>query len=521
MGDSDRDSSQAAQRRPRRRLSRPHLWVSTTYFAEGYPYTIINNLAEVLFQQLGASLRVIGLTSLFHLPWNLKFLWGPFLDRFETKRRWMLGVEVALTLMLLVLAFLVSVNQALGLIAACFTVLAVLAATHDIAIDGFYLEGLDEAGQSRFVGYRAMAYKIASLLVRGPLLVAIGYVGWAYGLLATAFAMLALTVAHVLILPRVESRQRPLGELLRGLVRPRLLVVGSVLALLIVLERELSWGRTAWEAVRGRVADAPVIGKVPAAGWIGIVLLVVLMALMALRRRWQRRATTSGSYYSAAFLAFLEQGKVGRILAFVVLFRAGESFLQKMKWPFLNQQVQLSLEQYGIVNGTLGVVASFIATLFGGWLIARHGLRRWIWPFVIMQNVLNVLYVALAMSAADGPPALSVVTLVITLEHFGEGLDAAVFMVYLMRCCDPGHKAAHMAILTALMSVSFTVAGAASGFVADAIGYTWYFGYCVLATLPGMALIPFLPYLDGRKPPADAGADGAATSSSPSSPSER
>ena len=43
-------------------------------------------------------------------------------------------------------------------------------------------------------------------------------------------------------------------------------------------------------------------------------------------------------------------------------------------------------------------------------------------------------------------------------------------MVYLMRCCDPAHKAAHFAILTALMSVSFTIAGVASGFLANALG---------------------------------------------------
>ena len=31
-------------------------------------------------------------------------------------------------------------------------------------------------------------------------------------------------------------------------------------------------------------------------------------------------------------------------------------------------------------------------------LIGRDGLRRWIWPFVLAQNVLNLLYVALAPS---------------------------------------------------------------------------------------------------------------------------
>ncbi len=36
-----------------------------------------------------------------------------------------------------------------------------MAATHDMAIDGYYMEALDEKGQARFVGYRVMAYRIA------------------------------------------------------------------------------------------------------------------------------------------------------------------------------------------------------------------------------------------------------------------------------------------------------------------------------------------------------------------------
>ena len=62
----------------------PLIWVNTTYFGEGYPYTIVHSLPEVLFKEMGASLEAIGLTSLFHTPWNLKFLWGHLLDEYGT-----------------------------------------------------------------------------------------------------------------------------------------------------------------------------------------------------------------------------------------------------------------------------------------------------------------------------------------------------------------------------------------------------------------------------------------------------
>ena len=428
---------------------RSALWVSTTYFAEGYPYSIVNNLAEVLFRELGASLRLIGLTALFHLPWNLKFLWGPVLDRYETKRRWLVGTEIVLTVLLAGLVLAVAGRSPLGWLAALFVVLGFAAATHDIAIDGFYLEGLDEAGQSRFVGFRAMAYKVASLLVRGPLLIVVGWVGWSYGLAAAALLMLALTLVHFVIVPRVETPGRRLRDL----------------------------------CARRASSAAPA----------------------------EAQPRTGGSFYTRAFVDFLRQPKVGRILGFVVLFRAGESFLQKMRWPFLRDVLGMSLETYGFTNGTIGVAASFLGTLVGGALIARQGLRRWIWPCALAQNVLTLLYLGLALAAASGKPGLPVVTAVITIEHFGEGVGTAVLMVFLMRCCDPAHKAAHMALLTAVMSLSFTLAGGVSGFVAEAIGFPSYFALSFVATIPAMVLIPLLPYLDGRAPPAPASPPSAQT----------
>ena len=49
------------------------------------------------------------------------------------------------------------------------------------------------------------------------------------------------------------------------------------------------------------------------------------------------------------------------------------------------------------------------------------------------------------------------------------------------------------------MSVSFTLAGVFSGFLAEALGFATYFGFTFLATIPGMVLIFFVPHLDGRE----------------------
>ena len=480
-------------------------WVTSTYFAEGFPYSVVNALAEILFKEMGASLQAIGLTSLFHLPWNLKFLWGPFLDAYETKRRWLVGTEVALCVALLALAALSGDGASLALLSVAFLLVAILSATHDMAIDGYYLEALDPRGQSAFVGYRAMAYRFAGMLVGGPLLIVAGSAGWTGAWVVTAVVMIALTLLHALGLPRVERRRRPARELLGAAIRspwPWLALAGVGLAVAVTLAPADASGRSPGSRVFDAVAGIPVLGAISLAEWVSLVLLLSLVGLLA-RLPWLRaRLAGRESAYATAFVDFLDQPRVAWILAFIVTFRAGESFLTKMRWPFLRDQMGMSLDQYGIANGTIGVTASFLATFFGGWLISRHGLRRWLWPFTLAQNGLHLLYAWLAMLPASRHPGALLTSSVIAVEQFGAGLGTAVLMVYIMRCCSPLHKAAHMAILTALMSVSFTIAGVCSGFLAESMGFANYFLFTFFVTIPSMALMFFLPHLDDPPAPA-------------------
>ena len=488
----------------------PWIWVPTIYFAEGYPYAFANDLAPALFTEFGASLAAVGLTSLLHLPWNLKWVWAPFVDSFETLRRWILAVEALLFLSCAALALSAISTEWLGTMAGILMVVAVLSATHDIAIDGFYMEALDKKGQARFVGLRAMPWKVAGLLVGGPLVVLAGRTGWRLGLGVASAVMGVLFLIHCYVLPWPTPRKQPLSHLLRGRRKRRAQFVVLGAALVFLFESEFRPLRSSGTGISSTVGAIPVLGNISTSGWIGLTLLVVLLLLLVFRKPILARLAKSDGAYGATFGSFIAQPKVGRILAFAILFRTGESFLIKMKWPFLRDGVGMTVEQIGWVNGTVGVIASFTATLVGGWLIARHGLRRWIWPFVVAQNLLNLLYMGLAVQATgeavagvglvQAVTAYPTVTAVICAEQFGQGLGTAVFMVYLMRCCAPGHKATHFAILSSVMSLSFTFAGVASGFLAAAIGFTNYFALSFVATVPAMVLIFFIPHLDGREP---------------------
>ena len=164
------------------------------------------------------------------------------------------------------------------------------------------------------------------------------------------------------------------------------------------------------------------------------------------------------------------------------------------------------MADYGVANGTIGMLVALVTPALGGWLIAKQGLRKWIWPFVLAQNTLHLLFawaaldaewiVTLTQTLFGIELRLIVVTAVIVVEIFGAGLGTAVQMVYMMRCCRPAFRAAHMAIVSALMSLSFLVAGFVSGYLADFMGFPLYFAGTFVVTIPAMVLIWFVPHID-------------------------
>ena len=77
---------------PRRALT----WIAVLYFAEGLPFGIAYDLWPVYFRRHGVSLREIGLMSLLFMPWTLKMLWAPLVDRYGARQHWISSALVVL-----------------------------------------------------------------------------------------------------------------------------------------------------------------------------------------------------------------------------------------------------------------------------------------------------------------------------------------------------------------------------------------------------------------------------------------
>ncbi|OGQ86536.1 MAG: hypothetical protein A2512_04305 [Deltaproteobacteria bacterium RIFOXYD12_FULL_56_24] len=486
----------------------PQVWTFTTYFCEGLPYSIIRTVSTVFFRDNGVSLEGIGFTSLFGLPWALKFFWAPHVDRYGTKRQWLLLMQLLLAGLLLITAALAPLPHATPLIGLALFVGSFLAATHDIAIDGYYLETLDSPGQARFVGYRVMAYRIAMMTGAGIIATIGTTMGWSLAFGGSALILALFSAYHLRYLPHSEAARLPLALLLPRPKAGRLLSFAAVAALVLIALRLL--GRTIpWQSLLPRQDF-----------WLNIdpaapvsLLLAIALIIVGLKRReikkWLRHK--GNAFFSEALFSFMDREKIGPILAFIVLIRTGEYMLSSMVAPFM---VDLGIKQhYGWISGGVGLPFSIIGAMLGGWLIARYSLEKMIWPLLLAQNFTNLTYMFLALKlkgfvllntgnplpAAIGANNLFAVVCVHAFDQFAGGLGTAVLMVFLMRLCQPRFKAAHYAIGTGLMSFSGLYAGVASGFLAAWAGYGYFFGISFLLSLPGMALIFFVPLAENQQ----------------------
>ena len=84
--------------------------LGSLYLAQGLPYGCFTQALPALMRARGISLEEIGLTSLLALPWALKFLWAPLVDRvgsrrFGRRRTWIVPLQVLSVATLVVLSF--------------------------------------------------------------------------------------------------------------------------------------------------------------------------------------------------------------------------------------------------------------------------------------------------------------------------------------------------------------------------------------------------------------------------------
>ncbi len=203
----------------------------------------------------------------------------------------------------------------------------------------------------------------------------------------------------------------------------------------------------------------------------------------------------SSTPFLEIFLSFFKQKKIVIILAFLLLYRLGESQLVKIAALFLKDPttvggIGLTNDQFGISYGTFGICGLLAGGLLSGILVSRDGFKKWILWMTIAINVPDLLYVYMAYYQ---PNDYFLITSFICIEQIGYGFGFTGYMIFMMSCAKGEYKAAHYAIATGFMTLGMLLPGMMSGYIQKFLGYPLFFVWVCIATIPGFLLIPFLP----------------------------
>lgn len=205
--------------------------------------------------------------------------------------------------------------------------------------------------------------------------------------------------------------------------------------------------------------------------------------------------------FAKVFISFFKKKQIGLALAFILLFRLGESQLMKMLTPFLIDAKEvggmgLTTEDVGIIYGTFGVIALLVGGTLGGILISKQGLGKWMLPMILIMHLPIIGFVLLSHFH---PQNTIYIYLAVIIEQFGYGFGFAAFMMYLIYVAEGESKTSHYALATGFMALGMMLPGMLSGYIQDYLGYGNFFIWVFCATIPGVIISQFLEF------PADFG----------------
>lgn len=172
--------------------------LSALYFSQGLPFGFFIQALPAVLRQQGVSLAAIGLSTLLTLPWALKLLWAPLVDRHQgsrlgPRRGWLLPLQLASAALLVALAF-VDPSASLAWLVLGVLLTNLLAATQDVAADGLAIDLLRRHERGLGNGVQVAGYRVGMIVGGGALLIAFDRLGWALTFASAAVLMLLATI---------------------------------------------------------------------------------------------------------------------------------------------------------------------------------------------------------------------------------------------------------------------------------------------------------------------------------------
>jgi MFS transporter, PAT family, beta-lactamase induction signal transducer AmpG len=451
-------------------------------FSSGLPLFLTSRTLQLWMQDAKVDLSVITLFGLVSLPYSLKFIWAPLLDRFAPpllgpRRGWLLLSQIGLVLAIGILGLQQpsqSTPVLMGLAIITF-VIAFLSATQDIVGDAYRTDVLApverEAGASLWV----LGYRLALFVTSFLALVLADKIPW-NGVYLLMAALMGVGIIATLRAPEPDR-----SSLDRASTPPTWKDLGFAVLIAGVVASLLG-------GVISEKIPLPIFYIALGAllvGWIVTALILPMPPIADVESHAPR------SLKEAVILPFQEffqrKGTMSASLTliFILLYKLGDSLVGVIANLFL-REIGFSKTEIGALQGGMGLIATTVGVLVGGLVMTVIGTNRSLWIFGLLQLLSNLGYYALAQIGKD----YTGLVLALNIENFSAGLVTVATVAFLMGLCNQNFTTTQFALFSSLMAISRDLLSAPAGGWAKSMGWPVFFLVTIVAAVPGLLLLP-------------------------------
>ncbi|BBG61328.1 muropeptide transporter AmpG [Providencia rustigianii] len=187
----------------------------------------------------------------------------------------------------------------------------------------------------------------------------------------------------------------------------------------------------------------------------------------------------------APLAEFFSRNNAWLVLLLLIFYKMGDAFVMALNTNFLLNALGFSLSEVGTVNKTVGMAATIIGALFGGYLMKNMSLFRALLVFGILQGGSNIGYWFLAVT----PPNIISMGSIIFLENIFSGMGTAAFVALLMTLCNKSLSATQFALLSALSAVGRVYIGPVASIFVSTYGWPMFYLISIGVAVPGVLLL--------------------------------
>ncbi|MBP2226863.1 PAT family beta-lactamase induction signal transducer AmpG [Azospirillum agricola] len=406
-------------------------------FSEGLPLALTGATLNVWLREADVSKTSIGLFALVTMPYALKFLWAPLIDRlrlpvmtrlFGRRRGWALTAQAALAAALLGLGT-TDPGTDLWWTALFAVIVAFCSASQDIVVDAFRVEVLEEKQQAAGAAVLVLGYRFGMMAAGAGALYIADFHGWR----AAYEAMAALVLVGMVTI--LLNREPKIAESAESVAR----------------ERHVADWLAARPHLSGRMAEL--------LSWLYGAVVAPFAQFMG-RQGW------------IVILGFIASYKLGEVLAGV------------MSAPFY-VDLGFTKSEIATVTKLFGLWATIAGGLLGGLLVGRVGTLRGLMIGGVLQMVSNLGYVALAWTGHD----VTMLAVTVAVDNVCGGIATAAFVAYLSGLCNAAYTATQYALLSSFYKLGGDLFGASSGWLADRMDWVSFFLLSMAGALPALYLL--------------------------------